>query len=67
MRPYTVMYSLPYSVSLPAKTRGLNPQNWGCNISIHGIFNFGGSDFKRNIFGDKVVQTYTLVFISLKV
>jgi hypothetical protein len=49
-----------------AKNPGLNPQNQGCNFCIHGIFNFGGSDFKRNIFGEKVVQTYIFDFISLK-
>jgi len=50
-----------------AKNGVFIPQKWGCNILKLGIFNFGGSNFKRNIFGEKVVQTYTLNLISLKV
>jgi hypothetical protein len=47
----------------------INVQFWGVKI---GQF-WGGQNrpifpiFKRNIFGEKVVQTYTLVLISLKV
>jgi hypothetical protein len=47
----------------------INVQFWGVKI---GQF-WGGSKtdifpiFKRNIFGEKVVQTYTLDLISLKV
>ena len=67
MRPYTVMYKFTILYNSTRQNPGLNPQNRGCNFCIHGIFNFGGSDFKRNIFGKKVVQTYTLNFISLKV
>jgi len=55
-----------YAMSTP-KTGVLIPPKRGCNIINPGIFNFGGSSFKRNIFGEKVVQTYTLEFISLKV
>ena len=50
-----------------AKNGVLIPPKRGCNIINLRIFNFGGSNFKRNIFGEKVVQTYTLDFISLKV
>jgi hypothetical protein len=50
-----------------AKNGVLIPPKRGCNIINLGIFNFRGSNFKRNIFGEKVVQTYTLDLISLKV
>lgn len=49
-----------------AKNGVLIPPNRGCNIINLGIFNFGGSNFKRNIFGEKVVQTYTFGFYKFE-
>jgi hypothetical protein len=42
-----------------------NVQKWGVKNRHFWFMDF--PIFKRNIFGEKVVQTYTLDFISLKV